>query len=117
LTGKQISIDEKQATLDRWLSERFVDKLREASLMVSKRGMPLVLYQNIMEEDGTAVQEEVGIVNEKYVVIDIFTYGGFLPASFQQQYVFTLCDFSTWIMKRSRELFFRCINNLENILG
>lgn len=115
--GKQIAIDEKQATLDMWLSERFMDKLREVSIMVSKRGKPFILYRNIIEEIGTAVQEEVGVVNEKYVVIDVFTYGGYLPASFQQQYVFTLYDFSVWITRRSRELFFRCINNLEDILG
>ena len=93
-----------------------MDKLREASLMVNNTGKPLVLYRNILEECGTAVQEEVGMLNEKCVVIEVFTYGGFLPATFQQQYVFTLHDFSIWIMRKGSELFFRCINNLEDTL-
>jgi hypothetical protein len=116
LTSKQITVDENQVTLDKWLRDRFVDKLKEASLMVNNTGKPLVLYRNILEESETAVQEEVAMVNEKYVVIDVFTYGGFLPASFQQQYVFTLYDFSIWIMRRSGELFFRCINNLDDMI-
>ena len=113
---RQIIIDEKQVTLDTWLGERFVDKLTKASLLAGHAGKPFVLYRNIIEETGYAVQEEVGIVSEKYVVVEMFTYGGFLPSTFQQQYVFTLSEFPTWMMQRSHEMFFRCFNNLEEII-
>ncbi|HEY6885392.1 MAG TPA: hypothetical protein VI278_15260 [Nitrososphaeraceae archaeon] len=113
---RQIIIDEKQVTLDTWLCERFVDKLTKASLLVGRAGSPFVLYRNIIEDTEYAVQEEVGIVSEKYVVVEMFTYGGFLPSTFQQQYVFTLSEFPTWMMQRSHEMFFRCVNNLEEIV-
>ena len=113
---RQIIIDEKQVTLDTWLGERFVDKLTKASLLAGHAGKPFVLYRNIIEETDYAVQEEVGIVSEKYVVVEMFTYGGFLPSTFQQQYVFTLSEFPTWMMQRSHEMFFRCFNNLEEII-
>lgn len=116
MATKQISIGDKQLTLDRWVSERFLEKLKRASIIANSTGKPFILYRSIVEETDCAVQEEVGIVGGKYVVIEVFTYGGFLPASFQQQYVFTLCDFCIWIMERSRELFFMCINNLEQIV-
>ena len=113
---RQIIIDEKQVTLDTWLGERFVDKLTKASLLVGRAGRPFVLYRNIIEDTEYAVQEEVGIVSEKYVVVEVFTYGGFLPSTFQQQHVFTLSEFPTWMMQRSHEMFFRCVNNLEEIV-
>lgn len=113
---RQIIIDEKQVTLDKWLGERFLDKLRRASILVACAGKPFILYRNIIEETGYAVQEEVGIVSEKYVVVEVFTYGGFLPSTFQQQYVFTLPEFPKWMMQRSHEIFLRCMNNLEEII-
>lgn len=113
---RQIIIDEKQVTLDTWLGERFLDKLTKASLLVGRAGKPFVLYRNIIEDSEYAVQEEVGIVSEKYVVVEVFTYGGFLPSTFQQQQVFTLSEFPTWMMQRSHEMFFRCFNSLEEIV-
>jgi hypothetical protein len=113
---RQIIIDEKQVTLDKWLGERFLDKLTKASLLVARVGRPFILYRNIVEETGYAVQEEVGIVSENYVVVEVFTYGGFLPSTFQQQYVFTLSEFPKWMMQRSHEIFLRCVNNLEEII-
>ena len=112
---RQIIIDEKQVTLDKWLGERFLDKLRKASLLAASEGKPFILYRNIIDETGYAVQEEVGIVSEKYVVVEVFTYGGFLPSTFQQQYVFTLSEFPKWMMQRNHEIFFRCVHNLEEI--
>lgn len=113
---RQIIIDEKQVTLDKWVGERFLDKLRKASLLVACVGKPFILYRNIIEETGDAVQEEVGIVSENFVVVEVFTYGGFLPSTFQQQYVFALSEFPKWMMQRSHEIFLRCVNNLEEII-
>jgi hypothetical protein len=113
---RQIIIDEKQVTLDKWLGERFLDKLMKASLLAACVGKPFMLYRNIVEETGYAVQEEVGIVSENYVVVEVFTYGGFLPSTFQQQYVFTLSEFPKWMMQRSHEIFLRCVNNLEEMI-
>ena len=114
--ARQLIIDEKQITLDKWLGGKFLDKLIKASLLAACVGKPFILYRNIIDETGHAVQEEVGIVSEKYVVVEVFTYGGFLPSTFQQQYVFTLSEFAKWMMQRSHEIFLRCVNNLEEII-
>jgi hypothetical protein len=78
-------------------------------------GKPFVLFRNILEESEHATQEEVAILNGKYVIIQIFTHGGFLPSSFQHLYVFTLEKFLIWIMERSRELFLQCLDNLNEV--
>ena len=38
---------------------------------------------NITEESEDALEEEVATVNEKYVVVQVFSHGGFLPTRFQ----------------------------------
>ncbi len=116
LTAKHITLDEKQITLDDWLIERFRYKLSKASIIASKISRPIILYRNTIEEAGYAAEEEVATVNERYIVVQVFTYGGFIPPSFQQQYVFTLDEFPVWIMKRSRDLLLQCIDNVDQVI-
>ncbi len=55
-------------------------------------------------------------INENYVLVQVLTHGGFIPPSFQQQYVFNLDDFAQWIIKRSRDLYLQCIDNIDEQL-
>ena len=48
---------------------------------------------NITEESEDALEEEVATVNEKYVVVQVFSHGGFLPTRFSKQQIFTLDKF------------------------
>src|SRR5919109_2837942 len=104
LAKKQLTFDEKQVSLDEWLIERLREKLSKAAVSASRTGKPVLLYRNIMEENEVAAEEEVATVSEKNAIVQLFTYGGFIPPTFQQQYVFMLDEFPTWVMKRSRNL-------------
>jgi hypothetical protein len=115
LTNKQVTLDEKQVTLDDWVIERFREKLMKASLIASRLAKPLILYRKTIEESECATEEEVAtLVSERYVLVQVYTQGGFIPVSFQQQYVFSLDEFPKWIMKRSRELVLQCLETMDD---
>ncbi len=108
--------EEKQVIVEDWLMDILMDKLRKASTIVSQKDIPFILYRNIIEESDTCVQEEVATLVEKYVVIQIFSYGGFIPSSFQRQHVFTIDRFTRLILRKNSALFFECLENLKTAL-
>jgi hypothetical protein len=99
-----------------WLMDILMDKLRKASTIVSQKDIPFILYRNIIEESDMCVQEEVATLVEKYVVIQIFSYGGFIPSSFQRQHVFTIDRFTRLILRKNSALFFECLESLKTAL-
>lgn len=116
MTGKQVTIDEKQVTLDDWVIERFREKLKKASIITNRLEKPLILYRKTLEESECATEEEVAtLINERHVLVQVYTQGGFVPLSFQQQYVISLDEFPRWIMKRSRELVLQCLDALDKL--
>ena len=118
LTNKQLTIDERQVTLDDWVIERFTEKLKKASIIASRLAKPLLLYRKTLEESECATEEEIAtLVSERYVLVQVYTQGGFIPLSFQQQYVFSVDEFPKWIMKRSRELVLQCLETIDDELS
>ncbi|HEY7081628.1 MAG TPA: hypothetical protein VH500_18195 [Nitrososphaeraceae archaeon] len=113
---EQLAINRRQETLDGWLIEQFRDKLTHASVISRKKNRPILLYRNTIEESESAAEEEVATINENYVLVQVLTHGGFIPPSFQQQYIFKLDDFAQWIIKRSRDLYLQCIDNIDEQL-
>jgi hypothetical protein len=105
--------NEQVITFDGWVLNRLRDRLRRASIIASRTGRPVVLYRYIIEEMDHSAEEEIATVNEQYVVVQVITHGGFIPPSFQQQYVFTFWQFSDWIMKGSEELLALCLDSLD----
>lgn len=103
----------EQVTLDSWVMSRLRERLRRASIIASRTGRAVVLYRHTIEENETSAEEEIATVNEQYVVVQVITHGGFIPPSFQQQYVFTFEQFPDWIMKRSNDLLSRCLDSLD----
>jgi hypothetical protein len=110
---REYSSAEKQLITEEWLIAMFMDKLRKASIIAGQKGKPFVLYRNLIEDNEDAVQEEVGTVLDKYVVVQIFTYGGFIPSNFQKQQVFTLDKFTRIMLKRNRNFLLQCLENLD----
>jgi hypothetical protein len=55
-----------------------------------------------LEESEDAAKEEIVLHNQKYITVQIFTRGGFIPTSFQEQYVFTIDKFIWWILKEEK---------------
>lgn len=103
----------EQVTLDSWVVGRLRERLRRASIIATRTGRPVVLYRHTIEEVESSAEEEIASVNEKYVVVQVVTHGGFIPPNFQEQKVFTFEQFPEWIMKRSSELLARCLESLD----
>ncbi|HJT47245.1 MAG TPA: hypothetical protein VJ729_03600 [Nitrososphaeraceae archaeon] len=110
------SLEQKQVIVEDWLVDILVDKLRKASTILSSKEVPFILYRNIIEENDTCVQEEVATLTDKYVVIQVFSYGGFIPSTFQRQHVFTIEKFTRGILKKNNALFYQCLENLKAAL-
>ncbi len=118
LINKQLAVDERQVTLDEWVLERFRDKLKKAAVLTTRFGKPLVLYRRTIEEYEFAGEDEVcTLIDEKYTLVQVYTHGGFIPLSFQEQYVFSLDEFPKWVMKRSRDLVLQCLEAIDEVLS
>jgi len=100
--------------IEDWLVERLADKLRKASMVVQQTHIPHLLYRNTIEESKDALQEEVGMISGKHIVIMIYSYGGFVPSTFQKIEVYTSDKFTNWIVKNGKkDLLLQCLESLE----
>jgi hypothetical protein len=109
-------VEERQdnAIIEDWLAERLSDKLRKASTVVQQTHIPHLLYINTIEESKDALQEEVGIISGKHVVIMIYAYEGFVSSTFQKIDVYTSDKFIRWIIKkRKKDLLLQCLESLQ----
>jgi hypothetical protein len=108
-------VEERQdnAIIEDWLEERLSDKLRKASTVVQQTHIPHLLYRKTIEESKNALEEEVGIISIKHVVIMIYAYGGFVSSTFQKINVYTSDKFIRWIIKkRKKDLLLQCLETL-----
>ena len=107
--------EEKQdnAIIEDWLAERLKDKLRKASIVAQQTYRPHLLYRNTIEESQDVLQEEVGIISGKHIVIMIYAYGGFVPSTFQKIEVYTSDKFIKSIIKKGKTaLLLQCLESL-----
>src|SRR5438132_7411013 len=108
--------EEKQdnALIEDWLAERLKDKLRKASIVAQQTYRPHLLYRNTIEESQDVLQEEVGIISGKHIVIMIYAYGGFVPSTFQKIEVYTSDKFIRSIIKKGKkDLLLQCLESLS----
>ena len=110
--------NEKQMSFDDFLINNFKMKLDDLSLNLSKTGTgkPLILYTTLLDEESEYGEQELAIINEDYVVIQVITFGGFVPIAVQHQRVFTFEEFSVWIFNRSGSLFLQCFSTIDEAL-
>ena len=116
-----ISINErdfKESIVDDWIIEHFKNKLKKAATIVGTQNRPLALYSGILEENEDSATEEIVLHNQKHITVQIFTRGGFLPTSFDAQYVFTIDKFISWIVKerKNRDMMLQCLAALDDSL-
>ena len=103
-------------TVEKWLAERFEDKLRKTSLFIKQTHRPILLYRSTIEESEDALREQIGLVIGKYIVIIMYAYGGFVPSTFQEVEVHTLDKFTKWIVKKGkRDLLLQCLENIDKL--
>lgn len=104
-----------QSTLDEWLVKRLKEKLDRCSIISKERDISLVIYQHTIDELNDVAEEEMATLAGKYVIVQIFAYGGFIPPVFRRQMVFTVEEFALWVLSRSSELLRECAENLDDI--
>ena len=107
--------EEKQdnAIIEDWLAERLTDKLRKASMVAQETRIPHLLYRNTIEANQDALQEEVGIISGKHIVIMMYAYGGFVSSTFQKIEVHTSDKFIKSIIKKGKkDLLLQCLETL-----
>ena len=103
--------ESKESIVDEWLIEQFKNKLKKAATIVGNLNKPLSLYCGIIEESEDSAKEEIVLHNQKYITVQVFTRGGYIPTSFHEQYVFTIDKFISWIIKerKNREMILQCL--------
>ena len=114
---KKNSTHNSQITLDEFLIKKFKEKIDKVLLISNKNNHPIVLYRRTIEENEVSIEEEIATVSEKYVVVQIFTHGGYLPVLFREQHIFTSDEFPYWIIKRSRSMVLHCLENIDEFIN
>ena len=114
---KKDIIHNSQVTLDEFLIEKFKEKMNKILFISNKNNHPIVLYRRTIEENEVSIEEEIASVSEKYVIIQIFTHGGYLPVLFREQHIFTPDEFIYWMLKRSRSMLLQCLENIDEFLN
>ena len=114
---KKNSIHNSQITLDEYLIKKFKEKIEKVLLISNKNNHPIVLYRRTIEENEVSIEEEIASVSEKYVVVQIFTHGGYLPVLFREQHIFTSEEFPYWIIKISRNMVLHCLENIDEFIN
>jgi hypothetical protein len=105
-------------SFDDFLIDNLKKKLEKLALYISssQNGKPIIMYTTLLDEESEYGEQELAIINENYVVIQVITFGGFVPISIQHQRVFTFDEFSLWIFKRSGSLFLQCLSTIDEVL-
>lgn len=102
--------------VERWLAERLEDKLKKYLPVLRQTHKPILLYRNTIEENEAALREQVALIIGRQIIIFVYTYGGFVPATFDRADVYTLDKFTKWIVKKGKkDLLLQCIENINNI--
>jgi len=103
----------KQISLDSWQVQQLIDLLKKGSEIVTRTGVPIVLYRQTLEEEEESYEEIVCTLAQNYVIEQLVTSGGILVPSFHQQSVFTIEEFAQKLISKSRERFLQIIELLE----
>ncbi len=114
---KKDSIHNSQITLDEFLVKKFKEKIEKILVISNNHDHPIILYRRTIEENEVSIEEEIASVSEKYVIIQIFTHGGYLPVLFREQHIFSPDEFIYWILKRSRSMLLQCLENIDEFLN
>ena len=103
----------KQISLDTWSIQHLTDLLREAALVVTKTNSPIVLYRQTLEEEEGSYEEIVCTLTDSHVIEQVITSGGVIAPSINQQFVFSIDEFSDRLLRKSKDLFLHVVQDLE----
>ena len=103
----------KQISLDTWSIQHLTELLRKASLKVTKTNSPIVLYRQTLEEEEGSYEEIVCTLTNSHVIEQVITSGGVIAPSINQQFVFSIDEFSDRLLRKSKDLFLHVVQDLE----
>ena len=103
----------KQISLDTWSIQHLTELLRKASLIVTKTNSPIVLYRQTLEEEEGSYEEIVCTLTDNHVIEQVITSGGVIAPSINQQFVFSIDEFSDRLLRKSKDLFLHIVQDLE----
>ena len=103
----------KQISLATWSIQHLTELLRKASLIVTKTNSPIVLYRQTLEEEEGSYEEIVCTLTNSHVIEQVITSGGVIAPSINQQFVFSIDEFSDRLLRKSRDLFLHVVQDLE----
>ena len=106
----------KQISLDTWQIQHLEDLLKKAAGIVTRTGIPIILYRQTLEEEEGSYEEIICTVTDKHVIEQLVISGGILPTTFRQQMVYTLDEFPQRLIRKSKDLFLLTIEMLEDQL-
>jgi len=103
----------KQISLDTWSIQHLTDLLRQASLIVTKTNSPIVLYRQTLEEEEGSYEEIVCTLTDSHIIEQVIISGGIIAPNINQQFVFSIDEFSGRLLRKSKDLFLQVVQDLE----
>ena len=104
---------ERQDSLDGWQTQRLAELLHRGSRMVEQTGQPLVLYRQILEEQGGSYEELVSTLTAGHIIEQVVVSGGMVAPSFYRQRVYPISEYPMAVLSQSRERFEEMVQMLE----
>lgn len=95
----------EQINLDQWQVDHLTNLLRRGSEASEREGKPLEIYRRVLEEGCDCYEEVVCTLVPGYVIEQMVTSGGPIPPSFTHQTVYGIDEYSTILLKKSRDRF------------
>ena len=106
----------KQISLDSWQTKHMGELLRQGAAAVIKTGTPIILYRQILEEEDSSYEETVCTLTDRYIIEQRITSGGPVPPNIHEQRVFTIDEYPSHLITKSRDRFLQIVKLLENQL-
>ena len=103
----------KQISLDTWSVQHLTELLRNASLIVTKTNSPIILYRQTLEEEEGSYEEIVCTLTDTHVIEQVIISGGVIAPIINQQFVFSIDEFSSRLLRKSKDLFLHVVQDLE----
>tara|TARA_B100000029_G_scaffold181578_1_gene179238 strand:+ start:124 stop:453 length:330 start_codon:yes stop_codon:yes gene_type:complete len=103
----------KQISLDTWSVQHLTELLRKASLIVTKTNSPIILYRQTLEEEEGSYEEIVCTLTDTHVIEQVIISGGVIAPNINQQFVFSIDEFSSRLLRKSKDLFLHVVQDLE----
>ena len=103
----------KQISLDTWSVHHLHDLLEKARNIITQTNVPIVLYRETLEEKDDVYEEIVCTLGQDHVIEQVIISGGMVVPEIKQQVVFTIDEFPSRLLKKSKDLFGEVVEQLE----